>query len=211
MNKPEFYETMYFGDSYNFGSLAMGGRGDTSGFRLTTYDSTDGASILLVAPADQATPHGGRLDRIGQYDNIAVLLAPAQMTKKNKKPSNRPWCRMWCTSPFLKVTTLRPLKSRLSFRLKTWIAIVPVNGNAMTGKHKTGKKGKLKKTFLSSESSVSEGVFGYAVEVDAHQPWRFRSLQGRRQHKAKIAIDGTTVTYTATDGRTLAVTRKTAW
>ncbi len=76
---PEFYQTQYFGRTFQLGTAAMGSRGDMSGFKLLAANESGTADYVVPASTTKKNPKniststaGG--DNIGQFRNTAILL-----------------------------------------------------------------------------------------------------------------------------------------
>lgn len=114
---PEFYETLYFGNTFQLGTLAQGSGGDWNGFKMMTYNSQRGVDYFIAATGTDPTKIssssvGG--DNIAQYRNLVIWLnnqpkVPFQffLPKSAKIERN------------LGVTFIR--------YEKTWLALTPIN------------------------------------------------------------------------------------
>jgi len=80
-DRPEFFETMYYGTTYQLGTLADGSDGyDTAGFKLAALGGDGVGRLVLAGTApdgkikrnDAVSSAGG--DRIGQFQNMALLV-----------------------------------------------------------------------------------------------------------------------------------------
>ena len=162
-DKPEFYEIMYFGEHFNVGTMPLGSRGDTSGFRIVTPNSEKGADIFLAASGSTKRLHNGSgQDRVGQYENIALIVAPAQQL--HKKKGLIPNVMHWAQPSYV----VSEEHSGIIFLQteKAWIALRPIAGSTMKSSQRKGREGSGDITVLSTTADGSELPFvGYAVEV----------------------------------------------
>jgi hypothetical protein len=115
-HKPQFYETLYFGNSFQLGTLAQGSGGDWNGFKLMAYNSRRGVDYFIASSGNDAnkmsTSSQGN-NAIAQYQNLAIWL--------NDKPAPFQF--------FLPKTAQIELQAgKLFIKLeKTWLAIAPIN------------------------------------------------------------------------------------
>lgn len=113
--RPQFHETLYFGHTFQLGTLAQGSGGDWNGFKLMAYNSRRGVDYFIAASGTNSkisTSSAGN-NAVGQYQNVVIWL--------NDKPV-----------PFQfflpKSATVEFLRGKLFIRLeKTWLAIAPIN------------------------------------------------------------------------------------
>jgi hypothetical protein len=87
---PAYYETQYFGNSFQLGSLARGTQeSDVNGFKIIADDSETGAELLQLVPgSDPLFPgspqyQSGKLagrGRVAQYQNLAIYLVRGNQT-----------------------------------------------------------------------------------------------------------------------------------
>ncbi|MDP5016307.1 MAG: hypothetical protein NWQ43_03190 [Dolichospermum sp.] len=84
---PQFHETLYFTQTYQLGTLLEGTAGDWSGFKLLTYNSTQGIDYFI--------PRSSGKNSIAQYENLAIWLgeSPVKFTipKSAKLEIDRGW------------------------------------------------------------------------------------------------------------------------
>ncbi len=75
--RPGFFETMYFGNTFQMGSVvSSGGDGDTGPFRLSAVNSKRGADVVNISSHKKLNEKFPG-DQIGQYRNLIVWLRPA--------------------------------------------------------------------------------------------------------------------------------------
>lgn len=115
-DKPQFYETLYFGNSFQLGTLAQGSGGDWNGFKLMSYNSHRGVDYFIASSgndADKISTSSTGNDAIAQYQNLAIWL--------NDKPA-----------PFQfflpKTAQIEFLRGKMFIKLeKTWLSVAPIN------------------------------------------------------------------------------------
>ncbi|BAY45098.1 hypothetical protein SAMD00079811_27000 [Scytonema sp. HK-05] len=114
---PEFYETLYFGNTFQLGTLAQGSGGDWNGFKMMTYNSQRGVDYFIAATGTDPTKIssssvGG--DNIAQYRNLVIWL------------NNQPKVPFQFFLP-------KSAKIEINFGVtfiryeKTWLALTPIN------------------------------------------------------------------------------------
>lgn len=115
-SQPQFYETLYFGHSFQLGTLAQGSGGDWNGFKLMSYNSHRGIDYFIAAtgtdPTKISTSSVGN-NAVAQYQNLAIWL--------NDKPAPFQF--------FLPKSAQIELQAGKMFVKveKTWLAIAPIN------------------------------------------------------------------------------------
>lgn len=202
--RAEFHETMYYGHSFNLGTLARGSRGDVSGFRLTVHDSDQGAAMALGATGAAKRLHNGSgQDRIGQYDNLVVLLAPSEVHNRRRN-ENQPNKAHFSLPPGSSVE----LENGISFiqTEQAWVALIPIGGQPFSQHNtKVGKNHQV--NLLTTESSVA-AAFGYALEVgEAETHGSYAEFKQAILERTTVTLHDNGALLTASDGRTLRVTR----
>ncbi|MCC5611533.1 hypothetical protein LC612_33535 [Nostoc sp. CHAB 5834] len=115
-DKPQFYETLYFGSSFQLGTLAQGSGGDWNGFKLMAYNSHRGVDYFIAATGTDATKISTSSvgnNAVAQYQNLAIWL--------NDKPVPFQF--------FLPKSAQVELQAgKIFVKLeKTWLAIAPIN------------------------------------------------------------------------------------
>ncbi|MEI2583063.1 hypothetical protein [Scytonema sp. PRP1] len=114
---PEFYETLYFGNTFQLGTLAQGSGGDWNGFKMMAYNSQRGVDYFIAATGTDPTKIssssvGG--DNIAQYRNLVIWL------------NNQPRVPFQF---FLPKSAKLETKQGVTFIRyeKTWLALTPIN------------------------------------------------------------------------------------
>jgi hypothetical protein len=139
---PEYYETIYYGRTFQLGTEIGGNRGDMNGFKLLVANPAGLADFFVAASSTKPTPGnlctstaGG--DRIAQYRNLALFLNGA-----------KPDAHFFLSLPAHATPTTRDGVTFIQCH-QTWIALYPVNarfggatsvkgGKALTGKGQGG-------------------------------------------------------------------------
>jgi len=192
-DRPQFYETLYFGNSFQLGTLAQGSGGDWNGFKLMAYNSHRGVDYFIASsgqdPNKISTSSTGN-DAIAQYQNLAIWL--------NDKSTSFQF--------FLPKTAQIELQAgKLFIKLeKTWLAIAPINlkfstvnsnlkrypdDQILTAKVTTGSipGGAFR------AAATGGGISGFVLEVGEGGSWeQFKRsiLVG-----SKLKVDGATLEY----------------
>lgn len=178
--RPEFYETQYIAEHYQFGTLVRGTqRPDVNGFKIVTRSSERGADTIIVAPCTDPARIGSPM-----YDD--ELLAPNSAVGHNANMAI--YLTQQSVHPYL---WLVPTDARVESREgvtfvrteKTTLAIWPINTTALkpdaqltqrvqTKRSKPNKKtGEVKVSPRWPNSRVyradrrGEGVYGFVVEI----------------------------------------------
>ncbi|MFN3165697.1 MAG: hypothetical protein ACE37H_01390 [Phycisphaeraceae bacterium] len=215
-DRPSYRETHYFGDGYQFGTLARGTqRPDINGFKILVEHPERGADTLVAGPISDPTKLGSSQyndellaphSAVGHHANFAVCLT---------QQSDHPY--LWLIPADAKIEQ----KGSATFiaTASHTIAIWPINAShpvaddALTRtarvKEKTHKKtGEVTVsprwphvTILRSERS-GPGVYGFAIEVYAgDRPGAFvEAARQRAPETGERAVRGA-VAMTAVSGK----------
>ena len=207
---PAYLETQYFGETYQFGSLAGGtgpDRGDVNGFKLLARDADRGAVALQGVPGPDPLFVGspqyqpGKLaavNRVGQYRRLAVWLV---------KDGRAPW--RWVVPGDAAVSEAGGV-TFLEFD-DTWVALRPLGTGplkldaALTAKVAGGEQPRFPGCrVLATAGDGSGGEFcGVAVEVG--EPATHGTFAAFRAAALAAEVDAAGLTagvvrYRATDG-----------
>ena len=114
-DQPGFHETLYFGHTFQLGTLAKGSGGDWNGFTLMAYNSRIGVDYFIAAsgtsPKISTSSQGN--NAVGQYQNLVMWL--------NDQPA--PFQFFFPQSAQVEI-----IGGKLFIKLeKTWLAISPIN------------------------------------------------------------------------------------
>ncbi|MBD2776285.1 hypothetical protein [Iningainema tapete] len=185
---PQFHETLYFGNTFQLGTLAQGSGGDWNGFKMMTFNSQKGVDYFIAATGTDSTAIstnsiGG--DNIAQYRNLVIWL--------NEKPS----------APFqfflpksAKIETISEI-TFISYE-KTWLALTPINlqflGINQAATEKISKRypndrilSAIAKPpnppFQGGQARISSGFALEVGEVESHGNFeQFKKLVKSRSH-----------------------------
>jgi hypothetical protein len=116
---PQFYETLYFGNTFQLGTLAQGSGGDWNGFKLMAFNTERGVDYFIAAtgtdPTKISTSSVGG-DNVAQYRNLVIWL------------NNKPQVPFQFFLP--KSAKLETHNGVTFIRYeKTWLALTPINLN----------------------------------------------------------------------------------
>jgi len=162
---PQFYETLYFGHTFQLGTLAQGSGGDWNGFKMMAFNSQRGVDYFIAATGTDSTKIstssiGG--DNVAQYQNLVIWL--------NNKPK----------APFQfflpKSAKLETTGGVTFIRYeKTWLALTPIHLN-IEGINAVATE-KIPERYLNDQIITAlgnEGLSGFALEIgeqETHSSW----------------------------------------
>lgn len=153
---PGYWETQFFGQSYQMGSLAgTFPDGDVAPFKLMAYHPTRGVDYFLVNTGNKYVRPGKRPgDQIGQYENLLIWL---------QADFQQPFAFQFPNDAVVEVEN-----NIYFFKLyDTWIALYPINLNLnlqQTLKHK-----KYPETTNINATAPKETYTGFALEIGDQQ------------------------------------------
>ncbi|MCA1994012.1 MAG: hypothetical protein LDL41_18495 [Coleofasciculus sp. S288] len=178
-DQPAYWETTFFGHSYQLGSLAGEFRdGDVAPFKLMAYNSQRGVDYFVVnTGGSRVKPGKNGGDQIGQYRNLAIWLRPTddkpfffQLPKTAKAEVDG---GIW----FFKLE-------------KTWLAIRPINLNSYSEvaieDEKAAKIYSQEQTLKAT--TIGQDYAGFALEV-GEQESHGNYEDFKRAVKAKSQLD----------------------
>lgn len=164
-SKPQFHETLYFGYTFQLGTLAQGSGGDWNGFKMMAFNKQRGVDYFIAATGNDPTQISsssiGR-DNVAQYRNLVIWL--------NDKPK----------APFqfflpksVKIETNKGI-TFIQYE-KTWLALTPINLK-VEGVNSTATE-KIKQRYPNDQIITATGTnstSGFALEVgeqETHKSW----------------------------------------
>ncbi|OUL23968.1 hypothetical protein BV378_20255 [Nostoc sp. RF31YmG] len=188
---PQFYETLYFGNTFQLGTLAQGSGGDWNGFKLMSYNSRQGVDYFIAASGTDSkisTSSAGN-NAVGQYQNLVVWL--------NDKPA-----------PFQfflpKSATVQILRGKMFIKLeKTWLAIAPINlefgaVNSNLNKYPDDQ--------ILTATATGQQMTGFALEVgEAESYGSWENFKRSVVLNSKLKIINQTAEYFSSKNATLKV------
>lgn len=165
-SKPQFHETLYFGNTFQLGTLAQGSGGDWNGFKMMAYNKQRGVDYFIAATGNDPTQIstssiGG--DNVAQYRNLVIWL--------NGKPE----------APFqffLPKSVKLETSNGITFIQyeKTWLALTPIN--LKVSGINTAATEKIKQRYPNDQIVTATGtsptINGFALEVgeqETHKSW----------------------------------------
>jgi hypothetical protein len=164
--KPQFHETLYFGHTFQLGTLAQGSGGDWNGFKMMAFNKQHGVDYFIAAtdkdPTKISTSSIGG-DNVAQYRNLVIWL--------NGKP-NAPF------QFFLPKSVKLETSNGITFIQyeKTWLALTPINLK-VEGINTAATK-KIKERYPNDQIVTATGtsptINGFALEVgeqETHGSW----------------------------------------
>ncbi|KAF3890949.1 MULTISPECIES: hypothetical protein [Nostocales] len=193
---PAFYETLYFGNTFQIGTLAQGSGGDWNGFKMMAFNSKRGVDYFIAATGTDPTQIssssiGG--DRIAQYRNLIIWL--------NNKPK----------APFqffLPQSVKLETKKGVTFigYEKTWLALTPIH-LTLEGINSTATEKILKKypDHQILTATGNDNMSGFALEIGekaTHGNWeQFQQSVLKTSRLNLSEIDNRTVEYKGVLGK----------
>ncbi|MFW5841534.1 MAG: hypothetical protein ACOCZE_13205, partial [Planctomycetota bacterium] len=184
--RPEFWETQYFGKTFQIGTVvARGGSGDVGPWKLMAWNDKRGVDFVVAWPKKRHnTMNWG--DQISHARNLVVHVMPNAPDFSFMLPKS-------AETTTEKGITFVKLQ-------KTWLAIHPINlGDwKQSGMPKYGQEMKL------TAKASGEGLKGYALEIGEGES--FESFKKNVLGKAKLNVSDKTVTFTGSGGHTLKTT-----
>ncbi|MFP4053784.1 MAG: hypothetical protein ACLFV7_07970 [Phycisphaerae bacterium] len=189
--KPEFFETMYYGHTYQLGTTTRGHGYNMNGYKLLCENSRTGADYFIPATyrgrvRNPVTDHAGG-DNVSQYRNVTLWLN-----------GNGNANFSFLMPPSAQVEQEGGL-TFVKFQ-KTWLVIRPINLK-FTGK---GKPGKARGMDLLTAQGTGGQVSGFAVEVgEARTHGSYDRFKTAAKSKGGVKLDGKTATATGIEGISL--------
>ena len=158
---PQFHETLYFGNTFQLGTLAKASGGDWNGFKMMAFNSQRGVDYFIAAtgtnPNKISTSSVGG-DNIAQYRNLVIFL-----NDREEVPFQF----------FLPKSAKIETKNNVTFIRyeKTWLALTPINLN-IEGINAT-KTSKISKIYPKDQILTATGTgnsySGFALEIGEKQ------------------------------------------
>ncbi len=155
---PDFYETMYYGETFHMGSVINGaGVNDVRTFNMAAFNSTRGADAFFINSSPDGTLQHQKYakDQVGQYRNKAIFLRNMPTGVGNTR-----------------IIFMAPKTARfenqgpiwfLEFE-KTWIALYPLNLNFESVDTIQGSL-YPDEWLYKAQPTIGAGYFGMAFEV----------------------------------------------
>ena len=179
--RPGYFETMFFADTYQMGSLVSSqGDGDTGPFRLVAKNSKHDTDVIAFNSRGKFNEKFGG-DQVGQYRNLLVWLRPTD--KANS------------FSFFLPKDAKIEKQDGVWFISleKTWLAIRPINLGEMAPSVKGDAKAaeEFAKRYPDTQVMASpsgDGPYsGFALEI-GEQPKSFDAFKAEVLAKGKLDL-----------------------
>ncbi|MDJ0658995.1 MAG: hypothetical protein QNJ42_05830 [Crocosphaera sp.] len=193
-DEPGYWETQFFGHSYQMGSLvAKFADGDVAPFKLMAYNSQRGVDYFVANTGKRlVNPGKNSGDQIGQYRNLLIWLRPPSQANFNFQiPQN----------------ALEEIEDNIwFFKLeKTWLAIHPINLKQYQEVN-SNKKGYEQEKFLTAERN-KENFYGFALEVGEKETHgSYEQFKNNIKTKSQLNVEKLTqgiVNYQGSNQQTL--------
>ncbi|MEL4895895.1 hypothetical protein [Crocosphaera sp. Alani8] len=191
---PGYWETQFFGHSYQMGSLvAKFADGDVAPFKLMAYNSQRGMDYFIANSGKNLLRSGKRPgDQIGQYNNLLIWLRPPSNSNFNfQVPKN---------------TKVEIENDIWFFQLeKTWLAIHPINLKPY--QEVINKKERYsQEKFLKSDMD-NENFYGFVLEVGEQEFYgTYQQFKDNVKNKSQLNLEKLTrgvVNYQGSNQQTL--------
>jgi hypothetical protein len=160
---PQFHETLYFGNTFQLGTLAQGSGGDWNGFKMMAFNSRRGVDYFIAStgtdPTSISTSSVGG-DNVAQYRNLVIWL------------NNKPLAPFQFFLPKSALIETRLGVTFISYE-KTWLALTPIN-LVLEGINLTATQ-KIQSRYPDDQILTAAGtgrtVSGFALEVGEQQTY----------------------------------------
>ncbi|ACB53977.1 unknown [Crocosphaera subtropica ATCC 51142] len=193
-DEPGYWETQFFGNTYQMGSLAAKfADGDVAPFKLMADNSQRGVDYFVVNTGKKLVRPGKQPgDQIGQYRNLLIWLRPPSQSNFNFQIPNNSLAEIEENIWFLKLE-------------KTWLAVHPINLKSY--QEVTNNKDKyLQERFLTAEKN-QENFYGFVLEVGEKETHgSYEQFKENSKKKSQLNLEKLTrgiVNYQGTNGQTL--------
>ncbi|NEO31584.1 MAG: hypothetical protein F6K36_14345 [Symploca sp. SIO3C6] len=200
-DQPGYWETTFFGNSYQLGSLAGAfSDGDVGTFKLMADNSERGVDYFVAnTGGGWVQPGKNRGDQIGQYRNLVIWLRPS---------SDQPF---FFQLP--KTATAETEEGFWFFELeKTWLAVRPINLNSYTevaiSRKKFAREYEQERTLKAI--TKGNGYAGFALEVgekESHDSYEDFKQAVKAKSKLNLSeVSQGIVQFTGTKNNSLKLT-----
>lgn len=200
-DKPETFETMYYGNTYHYGSVvSAGSNGDVRPFKMVAYNSARGSDVFFVSTTNNNAPAYTKLggDQMGQYKNLFAWVRPNGNYSYSFMVPNTAILEQDAGIWFFKYE-------------KTWIAIRPINLNFPVANALTGEE--VNETNFVAAPTSSSGITGFAMEIGEENISSYADFKTAIKSKTldlSQLVTTKTLTLNGTDGSFLKMTYNTA-
>jgi hypothetical protein len=192
---PGYWETQFFGQTYQMGSLAGPfPDGDVAPFKLMAFNSRRGADYFTAnSGGEWVRPGKNPGDEIGQFRNLLVWLRPSDVPFNFQLPRSA-----------IRETTQGITFIQLE---KTYLALHPINLHSLIPRKIDNSK--LAKAYpdeftLHALPSSESNYSGFALEVGESPTYRdfsdFKQATLQRSHVDLSRVDGGKVTFNGNRG-----------
>ncbi len=178
---PQFYETLYFGYTFQLGTLIQGSGGDWNGFKMMAFNQQRGVDYFIAATGTDPTKIstssiGG--DNVAQYRNLVIWL------------NNKPLAPFQFFLP--KSAQIESISGVTFIRYeKTWLALLPIHIK-IEGINPVATE-KIREHYPNEQILTgvgNEGLSGFALEVgeqQTHGSWN--KFQQSVLHKSRLNLN----------------------
>ncbi|MDY7014328.1 MAG: hypothetical protein SVX43_12155, partial [Cyanobacteriota bacterium] len=199
-SQPAYWETQFFGRSYQMGSVAAAfADGDVGPFKLMAYNSQRGVDFFVANTGGEGVRPGKNPgDRVGQFRNLLVWLRPANQSFSFQIP---------------KAAKMEIEEGIWFFQLeRTWLAVHPIQ--LMSYRELSDRAEEAKQRYPEERMlhaiAIGRGYAGFALEVgeaESHGSYaRFKQTVKQNSQLNLDALDRGTVNFRGSNGNRLELT-----
>lgn len=200
-HEPWVFETTYWTQTYQIGTLPQGSFGDLNGIKLLMRDSEKGAQFFV--PASHTKPSGANRgagkDKIAHYQNLVIMVTDN---------GTADWA--WIIPAGARVEDVNGV--RFISGEKTWLALSPIN---LSFNDPDGKK---VKNWVNTQGMTGKGtggpVSGFALEIgdpDSHGSYDAFKKAVAEAKLDTSAINQKQLTYTDSKKRSVGIQIVDGW
>ena len=197
--RPEFFETMYYGKHYQMGSLTTGHGYNLGGFKILTYNKDLGADFIIPSSNSGAPKYPKTRDESLRQRSNWPVRASCDLAKSRRQG--------YVISPPAHSAEVDQQSFATIFKTeKAYVALVPINLNFGAFSNKIGKQKQHKISRLLQADKAGEGIMGVVVVTGEGDYAAFVDMV----RNGSVQQQDNTVTYQCASGKTLAVAMTTS-
>ncbi len=192
--QPGYWETQFFGYSYQMGSLvAKFADGDVAPFKLMAYNSQRGVDYFVANSGGRLVNPGKKPgDQIGQYRNLLIWLRPPSKSNFNFQIPKNARVEVENNIWFFKLE-------------KTWLAIHPINLKPY--QEVINKKERYSQEKFFKAEKKGENFYGFVLEVgEKESHGTYQQFKNNIKEKSQLNLEKLTrgiINYQGSNQQTL--------
>jgi len=195
-NKPDAFETMYYGKTYQMGSVVSSvAVNDMRPFKMGAFHPARGSDVFYVntTDIDTLTHNKSAGDQIGQFENLMVFI--------HKNNTRKFFFQMPSDVPLDSVNGIWYFQYA-----KTWIALRPLGLNMESVQNLNGIYSQHKMYILSTLPGVLSGLAMEVADDDEYPSFdAFKSAVQSRPFSPNLLQDSSTIRIEGANGKFLKV------